>query len=382
MRVCVVYDCLYPWTVGGAERWERYLAEGLAGAGHEVTYLTRRQWDKGSEPEIPGVMVVAVCAGTPLYTRAGRRRIGPPLRFGLGVGLHMARHRRRYDVVHTVSFPYIPVIAARLVLLGTATRLSVDWFEVWSKAYWRSYLGPLGGRVGWAIQSICARLSPTAWVFSDLHAVRLEDSGLRGRPFRLSGLYTGPDAAEPTPRSDPPVVVFAGRHIREKGVASVPAIVAEARRVIPDLRAVILGDGPERPATVAEVRRLGLADVVELPGFVPADAVRAKLGRAACLLLPSVREGYGLVVLEAASLGTPSVVVAGPDNAATELVHEGVNGAVASSGDVAVVADAVVSVILGATELRARTAAWFSEQAPTLAAAGSVDAILGWIEQR
>ncbi len=48
--------------------------------------------------------------------------------------------------------------------------------------------------------------------------------------------------------------------------------------------------------------------------------------RALCLLLPSRREGYGLVVVEAAARGTPSVVVAGEDNAAIELIEEGVNG--------------------------------------------------------
>ena len=37
MRVCLVYDCLFPWTYGGAERWYRNLAERLAAEGHEVT---------------------------------------------------------------------------------------------------------------------------------------------------------------------------------------------------------------------------------------------------------------------------------------------------------------------------------------------------------
>ena len=50
MRICVIYDCLFPFTVGGAERWYRNLAERLAAAGHEVTYLTLRQWDRGEPP--------------------------------------------------------------------------------------------------------------------------------------------------------------------------------------------------------------------------------------------------------------------------------------------------------------------------------------------
>ena len=49
MRICLVYDCLFPHTVGGAERWYRSLAERLAADGHEVTYLTLRQWDRGTD---------------------------------------------------------------------------------------------------------------------------------------------------------------------------------------------------------------------------------------------------------------------------------------------------------------------------------------------
>ena len=57
MRVCMVYDCLFPHTVGGAERWYRSLAERLAADGHEVSYLTLRQWDHGVDPEVAGVNV-------------------------------------------------------------------------------------------------------------------------------------------------------------------------------------------------------------------------------------------------------------------------------------------------------------------------------------
>ena len=82
MRVCLVYDCLFPHTVGGAERWYRSLAERLSDS-KEVTYLTRRQWNEDDSPKAP-FDVVAVSPGGPLYTRSGRRRILPPIRFGIG----------------------------------------------------------------------------------------------------------------------------------------------------------------------------------------------------------------------------------------------------------------------------------------------------------
>src|SRR6266566_613193 len=113
MRVCLVYDCLFPYTVGGGERWYRSLAERLAQEGHEVTYLTLRQWPRGDRPEIPGrIGVVAAGPRMALYTASGRRRILPPLVFGLGVFLHLLRHGRRYDVVDTGAFPYFSLLAA------------------------------------------------------------------------------------------------------------------------------------------------------------------------------------------------------------------------------------------------------------------------------
>jgi glycosyltransferase involved in cell wall biosynthesis len=159
-------------------------------------------------------------------------------------------------------------------------------------------------------------------------------------------------------------------------VLAIPAAVAAARERIPDLRAKVLGDGPQRPQLLAEIARLGLDGVVEAPGFVDAAAVEEALGAATCLLLPSIREGYGLVVIEAAAAGTPSAVVAGADNAATELITDGVNGRVAASGSADDLAAAIVAIHEAGDALRRRTAEWFAAAAPTLTAEASARAVL------
>ena len=74
-----------------------------------------------------------------------------------------------------------------------------------------------------------------------------------------------------------------------------------------------------------------------------------------------------MVVIEAAALGTPSVVVAGPDNAAADLVSEGENGYVAPSAAPEDLAAAIERVHADGQALRERTAAWFrSERAPAV----------------
>ncbi len=374
MRVCIAYDCLYPWTVGGAERWYRDLAERLAADGHQVTYLTRVQWDPSDPPRVAGVRVVTVSRADDLYGAGGNRLVGPPLRFGLGVLRHLVRHGRDYDVVHLCSFPYFSVLAAALARPWGRYRLVVDWFEVWSRGYWSGYLGPFGGRIGHAVQRLCAWVPQRAFCFSALHERRLRALGMRGRPVMLAGLYAG-SLVPPVPQSPAPIVLFAGRQIPEKRTPAVVAAIARARARGLDVRGEILGDGPDRPLVLADIAAHGLEGIVVAPGFVEAGEVDASMRRALCLLLPSSREGYGLVVVEAAAHGTPSIVVTGEDNAAVELIEPGVNGLVASSADPEVLADAILAVHEAGLGLRERTCEWFAEHATRLSLEASLDAV-------
>jgi glycosyltransferase involved in cell wall biosynthesis len=374
MRICLVYDCLYPYTIGGAERWYRSLGERLAAEGHDVTMLTLRQWDRGERPDVEGVQVVAVGPRMELYVR-GRRRILPPLVFGAGVLWHLLRHGGRYDVVHTASFPYFSLLAAGAARSVRRFGLVVDWFELWSREYWREYLGRAGGAAGWWVQRACIRVRQHAFAFSRLHARRLQAEGLRGQATVLAGLYDG--RVQPAaPAAAEPVAVFAGRHIPEKRVPALVPAIARARERAPELSCDVYGDGPEREAVERAVREHGLDGVVRVHGFVEGPVVDEALRRALCLALPSRREGYGLVVIEASARGTPSVVVADPDNAATELVEEGENGVVAASAAPEDLAAAILRVHEAGPALRQATAAWYARNARRLSLDSSLEAVL------
>ena len=375
MRVCVVYDCLFPHTIGGGERWYRSLSERLAAEGHEVTYLTLRQWPRDAAPDAPeGVTVWVAGPRMKLYAGPGRRRILPPLVFGAGVLWHLLRHGRRYDVVHTAAFPYFSLLAAGLLRRAVGYRLVVDWFELWSPAYWRGYLGGVGGRVGWTVQRLGVRLDQHAFCFARLTAGRLREEGVGGPVTLLEGMVAGlPEAQAPAPAEA--LVVFAGRHIPEKRVPALVPAVARARERLPGLRAAILGDGPQREEVLARVRALSLSDVVDVPGFVDGDELHATLRRALCLVLPSEREGYGMVVVEASAAGVPSVVCVAPDNAAVELIEEGVNGFVAPDASPEALAAAIERVHAGGEALRASTAAWYAQNAHRLSVEGSLDRV-------
>lgn len=375
MRVCLIYDHLFPHTVGGAERWMRDLALALACAGHEVTYLTMRHWSPAEPPSLPGVRVVGLVPAGRVYAEE-RRALGPPLRFGLAVLRYLARHARTYDVVHTASFPYFPLFAAGLLRRRGGYRLVADWHEVWTRQYWRRYAGPVVGTLGWLVQRACARIPHRAFCMSQTHANRLVDEGYRGTAVVLPGLYAGPVEPSRADDVDPSLVVYAGRHVPEKRVDALVRGFARARAQRPELRLDVYGDGPERARVEALVHELGLDTSVRVRGARPEQEVATALGRAACLATASEREGYGLVVVEAAAQGTPSVVVAGPENAAVELVQEGINGAVATSAGADDLAAAILRVVDAGPALRTTTAEWFRMNADRLRLQRSLQTVI------
>ena len=145
---------------------------------------------------------------------------------------------------------------------------------------------------------------------------------------------------------------------------------------VPGLRGVIFGDGPERGTVLQTIDDAGAQGTVTAPGFVDAEEVDTALGSALCMLLPSRREGYGLIVVEASAQGVPSIVVSGPDNAATELIAEGENGTVASSADAAELGEAIVRVHRAGSEMRESTLAWYERNARRLSLEDSLARVL------
>jgi glycosyltransferase involved in cell wall biosynthesis len=182
------------------------------------------------------------------------------------------------------------------------------------------------------------------------------------------------DASEPMPAES--TVVFAGRLIPEKQATAIVPAVALARERVPDLRATIFGDGPEREALLRLIGESGLDGAIRAPGFVAGELVEDAVRRALCLVFPSQREGYGLVVVEAAAVGTPTVVVDAPDNAAVELVEDGVNGFVAKSTDPQELGEAILRVHEAGPALRESTADWFRRNRVRLSLESSVERVL------
>jgi len=150
---------------------------------------------------------------------------------------------------------------------------------------------------------------------------------------------------------DPLTVLCVARQYPRKRIADLLRAFVRVRARLPAARLVIIGDGPEHSRLRALVAALGLADVVQLLGGLPDDAaVMAWYKRSDIFCLPSIQEGFGIVLLEAMAGGLP--IVSTTAAAIPEVVPQRQAGILVPAAHPAALADALIE-LLEQPELRA-----------------------------
>ena len=347
-RICIVYDCRYPVSHGGAEKWLGSLARALVSHGARVTYVHGA--GRGEEQR-DGVRWIGLSDASDLYTPAGIRRSLPVGRFSYRVSRYLRSHGCDFDLVYVHDMPIFPVLGAWWGLRRTRTPWVAEWIEWWGAPYWRSYAGTVTGTIGFLVQRLALAVTRLAVCYSDLTAEALKAARPTMPIARLAGQADCPSEASPDkmPLANPltppeqPLAVFLGRFVPHKRAQLAVDAMLHARATIPGLRLILIGNGPEEAALRERAAAIGHGSVEVRTGASDA-AVRDALCRASVLVHPSAREGFGLVVSEANSLGVPVVLVAGPDNAAPELIREG-GGITVANADPRELSDAIVTII-------------------------------------
>ncbi|KQW43961.1 hypothetical protein ASC77_21440 [Nocardioides sp. Root1257] len=313
MRIVHVSDCYLP-RLGGIEIHLRDLVQHQRAEGHDphVITTTPAASDVVDEPWVHRVHATTGPLGGLVRADADLRRLLEDL---------------APDVVHvhvSVLSPFASTAARRASWLGFATLVTVH--SMWSR------LGPLP-----ATAHALLRLGswPLAWsAVSEPAAAPLRRMLGPGTPVHV--LPNAVDPASWRPGRVPvapavPTVVSVMRMTRTKRTLPLARILLDVRRRVPaevPLRAVVVGDGPQRPALERLLRRHRMDDWVELPGRLDRTEIGRVLADASVFVAPAELESFGIAALEARTAGLP--VVASSLSGVTEFVQherEGLLGA-------------------------------------------------------
>ncbi len=351
MRVCFISRRFFP-TISGMSVYALNLLRELVAAGHDVTMVSqyrgdafgKRVYGGGPPPPVPGVRVIGL-------EQLGEQDGGDFERDVAAMrDAVLEEHRRApLDVIHAqYGYPcgWAALLASRAS--GVPNVVSIQ-----------------GGDGHW-VGSCCEThrlamvrvLDHAGAVLIGCDSFRDEVVGRLGTdrarftivPGAVDTARFSPGAAPP---DDPPVMLYHGRVDARKGVLDLLEAARLLRADGERFRLLISGIGPTYDETEAAIPRLGLADCVEMTGYVDYDDVPAVYRRASIFVSPTYAEGFSNTILEA--MASRMAVVSCRSVGVVDCIRDGENGLLTEPGDVAGLTEALRRVLRD-TALRERLA--------------------------
>ena len=277
---------------GGAEVVTEEVLKRLSARGHECVLFTTAFPGGAREENVDGYRVI----------RRGNERLGV---HAWAFFLWFRRFRKeRFDMVvdQIHGIPFFTPLYIR------APRVVALIHEVAREIWLRMYPFPIG-RIGYILEPYFFRPYRNIPVITVSEATKRD---LISMNIPSSHISLIPEAITATPldrapKKDPvPTIIFVGRIAKMKGVHHLLEAYAIAKKQIPALQLWLVGGGDTYKSEL-EARYKHDPDITFF-GFVSEETKLELLERATILASASMKEGYGLVVIEAGACGTPSVV--------------------------------------------------------------------------
>jgi glycosyltransferase involved in cell wall biosynthesis len=316
MKIAFVYDAIYPWVKGGAEKRIYELGRRLVQRKYEVHVFGLKWWDGADVIMNDGMVLHGVCRKMELYVHS-RRSISEAIIFSIKLIPYLVREK--FDLIDVSVFPYISCFSVKLVSVLRRTPVIFTWHEVWGD-YWYEYMGK-PGFFGELVEIMVSKLELKSIAVSEMTKKGLVSLGVSSEKIRI--VPNGIDLKKIG--SIPPSVrkcdiIFVGRLIKEKSADVLIEALGYARKALPEIMCHVIGDGPEREKLLKLVSDFGLHKNIRFFGFMEYNEVIARIKSSKMLVLPSSREGFGIVVVEAFACKVPVITVKTRKNAASELI--------------------------------------------------------------
>jgi glycosyltransferase involved in cell wall biosynthesis len=300
LKIAFLTELFHP-HVGGCERRFIEIGRRLATKGHDIHVFTT-QYDRNlpKEEQVDGITVHRYAYSGNYVSPDGFRSLGGITKYS--VSSFMQLLGSDYDLYYSNQWPMLHSLCVKPV----AAPLIQEWCEVWTNCTKVTLMQRLLKYAGQYHVAV-----------SEFTRQRLVDI-LKIDPSKVVVIPNGVDFAKFNSSREKVWgrIVYAGRIVPHKRVKLLVNAFREVKKKIPTAELHIIGSGPR-----LESVRNSASDIKDcyVHGFLPEDQMIDLLKSAWLFVLPSEREGSGLVVLEAMAAGVPFVTINHPDNATKEL---------------------------------------------------------------
>ncbi|GAA1611801.1 glycosyltransferase family 4 protein [Actinoplanes couchii] len=300
---------------GGSEVYVEKIAAELIRRGHTATLLCAAHSEGPAEETAP--------SGLRVLRRGGRHTVYLQAAWlyligALGFGPLSRRRGARPDVIVDVGngLPFLSPLWAFCPVIALVHHVH--------REQWPVVLTPRLARIGWWIESwLAPRVYRRCRYVTVSAATRDELAVLGVDAERVTIIHNGtPEMApaEPVARTAEPSLVVVGRLVPHKRVEMALDTVAALTDELPELTLTVAGQGWWEDELREYAVKLGIAERVRFAGFVSDEEKRVLMSRAWVALTPSLKEGWGLTIVEASAVGTPNIAFRGAGGVEESLV--------------------------------------------------------------
>jgi len=342
MNVLYMTQFFSPSSVGGGEVVFSNFVKGMAEEGHVIEVICHRMRDQKNNNVNTDKVTVHRIKPEVEYKGELPTSISVNLAYIINAVLKGTQiiRSKNIDIIH--SNYYTPIIAG--VILAKIHRLPVvstihDVFTTSSPDYWKKWaaqnnLSRLSSIIGPRFEKLTVRL-PNDVIHAVSNATKEDLIKFNAKP-RIVVIPNGIDLSQHDKLgyergNYQNYVLFIGRLVFYKNLDVVISSFKEVIQKLPDAKLIVVGDGPMRSEWEKMVAESGLSQNVGFTGFISNDKKMELLSKSSALLIPSLHEGFPMVLLEAFAMSKPVLVA--DVKPYDEIVDEGVDGFTLPSHD-------------------------------------------------
>ena len=321
----MVYEFFVPHYNGGGEHRCYEISKRLVELGHHVDILTMKFENAPDYENIDGINVHHI---GPIISNPPFRGILDFIKYIISVIFWLLKHN--YDIIDAQA--YSPLLSSIIIsklkrtpIIGTIHDTSSNNNDQWLQS---SHLAKF-------MEKFLVKL-PFDKIITVSHATKnslINDFGVDGNKIEI--LYNGVDILKYDSVIENKTVenqiIFVGRLAPHKHVDHLINILMEIRKDVPNVKLMIVGKGEEKENLVKLVKNYSLESIIKFKQDLSDEDLIKEIKKSKLLVLPSTREGFGMVLAEANCCYKPVVTYA--SGGTVEVVEDGFNGFLVESGN-------------------------------------------------